>query len=46
LVKQTLKIRKFVGTSENATRIQITVAIIAVLLLRLAQIEFQCAPGE
>jgi hypothetical protein len=36
-VKQTLKIRKFVGTSENAVRIQITVALIAFLLLRLAQ---------
>jgi hypothetical protein len=36
-VKQTLKIRKFVGTSENAVRIQIIVALIAFLLLRLAQ---------
>jgi hypothetical protein len=36
-VKQTLKIKKFVGTSENAVRIQITVALIAFLLLRLAQ---------
>lgn len=36
-VKQTLKIRRFLGTSENAIRIQIAVALIAYLLLRLAQ---------
>jgi IS4 transposase len=36
-VKQTLRIRHFVGTSENAVRIQIAVALIAFLLLRLAQ---------
>jgi IS4 transposase len=36
-VKQTLKIRHFMGTSENAVRIQIAVALIAFLLLRLAQ---------
>jgi hypothetical protein len=36
-VKQTLKIRHFVGTSENAVRIQIAVALIAFVLLRLAQ---------
>jgi Transposase DDE domain/Domain of unknown function (DUF4372) len=36
-VKQTLKITRFLGTSENAIRIQITVALIAFLLLRLAQ---------
>ncbi len=35
-VKQTLKISHFVGTSENAVRIQIAVALIAFLLLRLA----------
>jgi IS4 transposase len=35
-VKQTLKIGHFVGVSENAVRIQITVALIAFLLLRLA----------
>ena len=34
-VKQTLKINHFVGNSENAVRIQITVALIAFLLLRL-----------
>lgn len=36
-VKQTLKITRFVGTSENAVRIQIAVALIAFVLLRLAQ---------
>lgn len=36
-VKQILKIARFVGTSENAVRIQIAVALIAFLLLRLAQ---------
>jgi hypothetical protein len=36
-IKQTLKIRKFLGTSQNAVRIQIAVALIAFLLLRLAQ---------
>ncbi len=36
-VKQTLKITRFLGVSENAVRIQITVALIAFLLLRLAQ---------
>jgi hypothetical protein len=34
-VKQNLKIRKFLGTSENAIRIQITVALIAFLLLKM-----------
>ena len=36
-VKQTLKIPRFLGTRENAVRIQIAVALIAFLLLRLAQ---------
>ena len=36
-VKQTLKIRHFLGTSENAVRIQIAVALIAFLLLHLAK---------
>lgn len=36
-VKQTLRIRKFLGASENAVRIQLAVALIAFLLLRLAQ---------
>ena len=35
-VKQTLKITHFFGTSENAVRIQVAVALIAFLLLRLA----------
>jgi hypothetical protein len=35
-VKQTLKIKHFVGTSENAVRIQIAVALIAFVLMRLA----------
>lgn len=35
-VKQTLKIRHFLGRSENAVRIQIAVALIVFLLLRLA----------
>src|SRR5689334_23787498 len=36
-VKHTLKITHFLGASENAVRIQIAVALIAFLLLRLAQ---------
>jgi hypothetical protein len=36
-VKQTLKIKHFIGRSENAVRIQIAVALIAYLLLRLAK---------
>jgi hypothetical protein len=36
-IKQTLKIRHFLGTSENAVRIQLAVALIAFLVLRLAQ---------
>jgi Transposase DDE domain/Domain of unknown function (DUF4372) len=35
-VKHTLKIRHFFGTSENAVRIQIAIALIAFLLLRTA----------
>ena len=35
-IKQTLKIRKFLGTSENAVRVQIAVALITYLLLRTA----------
>ena len=37
LMKQTLRITKFVGRSENAVRIQIAVALIAFLLLRQLQ---------
>ena len=36
-VKQVLKIRKLMGTTENAVRIQLIIALIAFLLLRLAQ---------
>ena len=36
-IKQNLKIKHFIGNSENAVRIQIAVALIAYLLLRLAQ---------
>ena len=35
-IKQTLRIKRFLGTSENAVRIQIAVALIAYLLLRIA----------
>jgi hypothetical protein len=35
-IKQTLKIKHFLGRSENAVRIQIAVALIAYLLLKLA----------
>lgn len=35
-IKHTLKIRHFLGTSENAVRIQIAIALIAFLLLRAA----------
>lgn len=37
-IKQTLRIRRFVGVSENAVRIQIAIALIAFLLLRMAQL--------
>jgi len=37
-IKQNLKIRHFLGASENAVRIQIITALIAYLLLRIAQI--------
>jgi hypothetical protein len=36
-VKQTLKIHRFLGTSQNAVKIQIAVALITFLLLRMAQ---------
>ena len=36
-VKQTLRIKHFIGVSENAVRIQIAAALIAFLILRLAQ---------
>ncbi len=37
LMKQTLKIRHFIGRSQNAVRIQIAAALIAHLILRLLQ---------
>jgi IS4 transposase len=44
-VKQTLRIRHFVGISENAVRIQIAVALIAFLILRMAQIATKAVHG-
>ena len=44
-VKQTLKISHFFGTSENAVRIQITIALIAFLLLRLAHDATRIVPS-
>ena len=43
-VKQTLRIKHFLGTSENAVRIQIAVALIAFVLLRLAQAAQKAVP--
>jgi IS4 transposase len=37
-VKQTLRIKRFVGVSENAVRIQIAIALITFLILRMAQL--------
>lgn len=42
-IKQTLKIKHFLGTSQNAVRIQIAVALIAFLLLRAAQTIYRIA---
>jgi IS4 transposase len=36
-IKQTLRIKHFIGVSENAVRIQIAVALIAFVVLRMAQ---------
>jgi IS4 transposase len=36
-IKQTLRIKHYIGVSENAVRIQIAVALIAFLILRMAQ---------
>jgi hypothetical protein len=36
-IKQTLKIKHFLGVSENAVRVQVAVALIAFILLRAAQ---------
>lgn len=42
-LKQNLKIKKFWGKNENAVKLQIITAMIAYVLLRLTQIESQCA---
>jgi transposase len=44
-IKQTLKISRFLGTSENAVRIQVAVALIAYLLLRLAHAPQRAVPS-
>jgi transposase len=44
-VKQTLKIRHFIGRSENAVRIQIAVALIAYILIRMAHQAVRIAPN-
>ncbi len=44
-VKQTLKIKHFLGRSENAVRIQLAVALIAFVLLRLAHHAQKAVPG-
>ena len=44
-VKHSLKVRHFLGTSENAVRIQIAVALIAFLLLRMAHALQHSIPG-
>jgi hypothetical protein len=41
-IKHNLKIRHFFGTSENAVRIQLAVALIAYLLLRMAHVAQTC----
>lgn len=43
-IKQTLRIKHFIGTSENAVRIQIAVALIAYLILRMAQAAQKAVP--
>lgn len=45
MMKQTLRITKFVGRSENAVRIQIAVALIAYLLLNALHKMSKDAPG-
>ena len=44
-VKQTLKIRRFIGTSMNAIRTQIAAALIAYLLLRMAHAAQRTVPS-
>jgi hypothetical protein len=43
-IKQRLDIKRFIGTSENAVRIQVAVALIAFLLLRLAHAGQKAVP--
>jgi Transposase DDE domain/Domain of unknown function (DUF4372) len=45
-VKQTLRIKRFIGVCENAVRIQIAVALIAFLLLRMAAQRIVHSPLE
>jgi hypothetical protein len=45
-MKQTLKITRFLGTSENAVSVQLAMALIAYLLLRLAQATQSAIKGE
>ena len=42
-IKQNLKIKRFIGRSENAVKIQVLTAMIAYLLLRLVQLNY---PGR
>ena len=42
-IKQNLRINRFMGTSENAVRIQIATALIAYLLIRHAQVKLAIA---
>jgi hypothetical protein len=44
-IKQHLKIKRFLGTSENAVRTQIAVALIAYLLLRIAANAVRVVPS-
>jgi hypothetical protein len=44
-VKQTLRIRHFIGVSENAVRIQIAIALISFLVLRIAQLAQKVVPS-
>jgi hypothetical protein len=43
-IKQRLQIKRFIGTSENAVRIQVAVALIAFLLMRLAHAGQKAVP--
>jgi hypothetical protein len=44
-IKQTLKIKHFIGRSENAVRIQVAVALITFLLLRMAHTALRATHG-